>query len=211
MSSLTQIIEEIRNELRIESNGTAYCSIRGAARLIDIDESVLRYQLNLTNKTAGKNLPKLAESIVEQEFDMREFTQIGIPDLALAEIVYYYAHEAGKSCTKQAKLADKAFRALGIRAWIHEELGWRMTPPSQESQIPPKLNQYLKRIDMAHDVLKQVPKGYFCIYEKSQFLMKQLIDDGYAIGEFDLVDGSLGKCWANYRQVDILPSLNQRL
>lgn len=55
---------------------------------------------------------------------MISFSEEGIPDTAFAVICEYYAFEAGKRCTEQAKLVYRAFATIGIRTWIQRELGW---------------------------------------------------------------------------------------
>jgi len=48
----------------------------------------------------------------------------GIPDTAIAIILEYYAFDAGRYSTKQARLVCRSFNTIGIRAWIQDKLGW---------------------------------------------------------------------------------------
>ena len=112
------IFENIQEELRIDAEtGVGYCSIRGAATIAGVDESTLREQF----KSAGLEPSKLAESLVEKGFEGAElasFAQTGIPDLALAVILEYYAMYAGRHCNPTARVAYDSFAAIGIRTVI---------------------------------------------------------------------------------------------
>ena len=112
---LQQIIEQIQSEIKVNSDGLGFVSIRGAARLCDVDESAIRRGLKTgTEKIATK----LGMFLVKQGFEVRSFStwsDIGVPDLALSAILEYYAYEAGKRCTELAKSCCRAFRAIGVR------------------------------------------------------------------------------------------------
>ncbi|MBD2536636.1 hypothetical protein H6G97_48255 [Nostoc flagelliforme FACHB-838] len=64
--------------------------------------------------------------------ELREWKTNGIPDVAIAIILEYYAYEAGRYCTKQARLVCRSFNTIGIRAWIQDLLGW--TKPTSNSE-----------------------------------------------------------------------------
>ena len=53
---------------------------------------------------------------------------------AIALILDYYAYDAGRYCTKQARLVCKAFTAIGIRGWMQEILKWKK--PENNYQVP---------------------------------------------------------------------------
>jgi len=86
----------------------------------------LRYALNID---AGKNLSQLAKFLVQQGFEgagINQWSQTGIPDLAIAFILEYYAYECREDRRKeQAKKFCRAFRAIGFRAWAQQQLGWQ--------------------------------------------------------------------------------------
>ena len=113
------IFENIQKELRIDAvTGVGYCSIRGAATIAGVDQESVRKAL----KTGADLEPsKLAESLVEKGFkgaDLTAFVQTGIPDLALAGILEYYAMYAGRYCNPTARAAYSSFAAIGIRTVI---------------------------------------------------------------------------------------------
>lgn len=115
-SSLEVAIAQITDELMIDESGAGLATIRGVARLADVAHNTL-----LESFQGGrKNESKLAAKLIESGFDPGRFSEDGVPDLAIAEILEYYGYEAGRRCKEQARLACKAFRAIGIRAYIAE-------------------------------------------------------------------------------------------
>ena len=112
------IFENIQSELRVDPvTGIGYCSIRGAARIAGVDQN------GLARNFRGEDLEpsKLAESLMDKGFkgeDLALFAQTGIPDLALAGILEYYAIDAGRYCNPTARAAYKTFASIGIRTVI---------------------------------------------------------------------------------------------
>jgi hypothetical protein len=100
-----------------------------------IDEKAIRSSLD----SAELKPSRLAIILAEHGFhpaELQEWKTNGIPDIAIAIILDYYAHEAGRYCTKQARLVCKAFNTIGVRAWIQDILGWVKPPTVQQPQSP---------------------------------------------------------------------------
>ncbi|MHC5937898.1 hypothetical protein [Nostoc sp.] len=120
---ISQIIEQIKEEIEVDANGQAKASVRATARLAGVDHAAI-----INHLQSGELKPtKLAQSIIIQGFEtgeLREWRTVGIPDMAIAIILEYYAYEAGRYCTKQARLVCRSFNTIGIRAWIQDKLGW---------------------------------------------------------------------------------------
>lgn len=123
MTQIEKVISQIQSEFRLNNEGKAFVSIRGAARLADVDATGL--SRSLTSGVDQSQRP-LAAFLIEQGFegvDLIEWANTGIPDTALALILSYYAHEAQERYrTQQAKLCCYAFQAIGIRSWIQQQL-----------------------------------------------------------------------------------------
>ena len=62
----------------------------------------------------------------------------------------------------------------------------------------PKLNIYAQRVQIASQW--NIPVGYWCVFHEISLLANK-IGETYQVGEYDLIDGSVGKCWSNYRRV----------
>ncbi|MCC5633220.1 hypothetical protein LC613_37635 [Nostoc sphaeroides CHAB 2801] len=93
-------------------------------------------ELGIIEAKAELYTPKqIASELMLQGFsaaDLSQWRTDGIPDIAIAIILEYYAYEAGRYCTKQARLVCRSFNTIGIRAWIQDKLGW--TKPVSNSE-----------------------------------------------------------------------------
>jgi hypothetical protein len=132
---IAQIIEQISQEITVDSNGRGKASIRATARLADVDATGLVRSL----KTSVDNSPsKLAQKLINKGFEGVEilaWSQSGIPDVAVASILHYYGYEAGKRCSLQARLACEAFESVGVRAWMQDITGWTKPTTSNETAL----------------------------------------------------------------------------
>lgn len=170
---VAQIIEQIKQEITVDSNGQGRASIRATARLADIDATGLVRSL----KTAVDNSrSKLALKLVRKGFEGVEilgWSQSGIPDLALAAILHYYGYEAGKRCTEQARLACEAFESIGVRAWMQDITGWTKTTTQQPAQPPtptlPPVEQRLHTLVQAMKILAELTGGRLNPYTEQHF------------------------------------------
>lgn len=120
------IPEEIKQEFSVEADGKTYASHRATARLCNVSHSAI----NKLIKKIGGNLrvPKSLESFAKQDFEGGN-----LPDILVAKIIEYYAFDADRYCTEQAKLLFRTFSIIGIRTWIQQELNWQA--PQQPRSI----------------------------------------------------------------------------
>lgn len=81
---------------------------------------------NLLDKIAvNLDLPESIEILRGQDFEGVNL----IPDTVASRIIEYYAFDAKRYCTEQAKRVYKAFGAIGFRSWVQTELGWQYSQP----------------------------------------------------------------------------------
>lgn len=136
MSQIEQVAKQIKSEFRVDSEGKVTVSLRGAARLANIEQSSLSRAFD----TDAQKPSQLAQFLIEQgvEVDAQKRWLIdGIPDTALSLILEYYAHECQERYrSQQAKLCCRAFNSIGIRAWVHKSIGWEKP---QQSAIAPEV------------------------------------------------------------------------
>ena len=121
---LTSVLEQIGAEIEVDAQGKGKASIRATARLAGVSDMALRKAF----KSANSEPSELAKKLIKQGFDAANFinwSSTKIPDIAIALILEYYALDAGRFCTEQAKLAYKAFAAIGIRTWMQQIKGWQ--------------------------------------------------------------------------------------
>ena len=193
-NNIVRIPDEIRNEFRIGADGKAFVSIRGAARIADINDKTLGDSLKTA---AGINPSKLAQTLTDKGFEPAGFFVSGIPDVALAIILKYYAFKANRT-TEQAERFYDAMSAVGIRTWMQQQLNWNPIS-SQAPYWYQRLMLFLSQ--------NKVPAGYFSIFQETITLVGDLEAAGYVLPDNAIPDISIGKCWANYlRTQDINPS-----
>ncbi len=125
MSTLFALPKEIQKEFSIDSDGKASASQRGTARLAGVSQEAVR-----------KLLLKLRDNLEVSEslksYVGQDFKGNNLPDTLVASIIEYYTFEAGRYCTKQAKLVFRAFATVGFRVWTQQQLGWQ---PIQERKL----------------------------------------------------------------------------
>jgi hypothetical protein len=212
-NNIVHIPDEIRSEFRIDADGKAFVSIRGAARIVGINDKTLSDSFKtaagisaventetLTNKgvaLAGINPSKLAQMLLDSGFAPSDFAETGIPDVALVIVLKYYAFKA-KRTTEQAERFYDAMSAIGVRTWIQQQLNWN-----------PVLNKapfWYQRL-VLFLAQNKVPVGYFSIFEETIKLVGDLETVGYVIPDNAIPDISIGKCWATHlRSEDIEPN-----
>jgi hypothetical protein len=171
---ITQVIEQIKEEIQIDSNGHGKASIRATARLADVQDSSLRRAF----LGAALEPSALAKNLIQQGFDsaaLQDWSEQGIPDMGVAAIVEYYAFDAGRYCKQQARLVCKAFNRIGVRAWMQDITGWSKpngqnhTQP-QQTPTPalPPVEQRLQTLVLAMKTLAELTGGRLNPYMEQQ-------------------------------------------
>lgn len=131
---LADVIEQIKSEIDVDSQGKSKASVRATARLAGVSDTALRKALS----SANLEPLELAKRLILQGFDAANLSQWlthGIPDMAIATILEYYAFDAGRYCNEQARLAYKAFAATGVRIWIQQIKGWQQPSISVKEEV----------------------------------------------------------------------------
>jgi prophage antirepressor-like protein len=77
-------------------------------------------------------------------------------------------------------------------------------PPPETFAYKLTLKPYTARIVWGFQIRKNIPEGHWCVFlEGAEILMHMEMLLGSVdleMKQFDLLDGSIGKCWANYRK-----------
>ena len=85
--------------------------------------------------------------------------------------------------------------------WVFEEVlpSIRKTGSYSATQPTKAITHYGDRVA---DIRKHLskPQGYWCVIEKCNHLLLEVENSGYAINQFDLLDGSIGIRWSAYRE-----------
>ncbi|MEH2120560.1 hypothetical protein [Nostoc sp.] len=170
---VARIIDQIKQEITVDSNGQGKASLRATARLAGVDAAGLFRSL----KTAVDNSrSKMVEKLIHKGFegvDILGWSQSGIPDAAVAAILHYYGYEARKRCSEQARLACEAFESIGVRAWMQDIMGWTK-PATQPQEQPstlalPPVEQRLHTLVLAMKTLAELTGGRLNPYMEQQF------------------------------------------
>ncbi|WP_414572660.1 hypothetical protein [Nostoc sp. CCY 9925] len=168
---IAQIIEQIKQEITVDSNGHGKASIRATARLAGVSAVAVLKTLDSVNQEPSK----LAQVLMESGFDavnLNQWRTNGIPDIAIAIILDYYAYEAARYCTKQAKLICRAFKTIGVRAWMQDIMGWTKPTTQQPEQPPapalPPVEQRLHTLVLAMKTLAELTGGRLNPYMEQQ-------------------------------------------
>ena len=98
-------------------------------------------------------------------------------------------------------LGSKLPSAERFQDWLVEEALPSIRKTGSYSATQPKkaITHYGDRIaDIRKHLTK--PQGYWCVIEKCNHLLLEVENAGYAINQYDLLDGSVGSRWATYRE-----------
>ncbi len=193
---MEQLFQKFSDEFNIKPDGKVNSSIRGVARLCDVESSSLSRALNSADAQSPSLLSQFLAECGFKGDAQKQWIKGGIPDTAISHILEYYAYECQERYRKQqAKQFSRAFRAIGIREWVHQQKNWK--PQSQQTG-----NAYTKRLQFSQEKIK-LPEDYWCIFDECSKLMG-FLERHFKIDQLDLIDGSVGKRWANYRNHRIL-------
>lgn len=130
MSNLTQLPLDVRKEFSIDSDGKAYVTASGLARLTGISRRALCTRL-LENIKGNKNLPECLKPFAGMNFKGEQNQEFVIPDIVASAIIEYYAFES-KVRKEQAVSVYRAFASIGFRAWIQQELGYKQADDTND-------------------------------------------------------------------------------
>ena len=128
------------------------------------------------------NPQKMDCSILEQSFNSNTFRIALINESGLYAVIF-----------GSTKPEAKAFKR-----WVTSEVLPQIRKTGK-FEVKPKqeLNIYARRVQIASNW--NIPKGYFCVFHEISLLANK-IGQEYQVGEYDLIDGSVGKCWSKYRK-----------
>lgn len=164
--TLVHLPDDIKQEFSVNEKGEVSTTIRGCARLINIDESGLRKNFA---SGCGENPSKMSALLIGKGFQVRTFSENGIPDTAFVFICEYYAFDAGKRCTDEAKNLYRAFAAIGFRTWVQKELDWESKQQSPKTSPLSILKQTAETLNMMADEVIKLDEKYSELQEQVDY------------------------------------------
>lgn len=119
-SQLTEVLQGIRSEIKVDTDGKASITRNGLCVLLGISRSTF---------SVSRFPQKLAESLTAIGFiDVSRSFEQGVPDIAVACVIEYFSFDAQK-VSENAKVLYRAFAAVGVRAWFQEVVGFEKPKP----------------------------------------------------------------------------------
>ncbi len=98
-TDLGHVVEQVASEVNIDSQGRGRASIRATAKLAGVSDMALRKAFSSANLEPSE----LAKKLMMQGFEAANLSQWlsrGVPDIAIAIVLEYYALDAGRYCTE---------------------------------------------------------------------------------------------------------------
>ena len=106
-------------EISADSKGICSISIRGAAEVLGVPKSSLFRTLKALRSAVPLFGGQTSETIAGEDLSLSGF----ISDLDLALLLNWYATEAPRGRTNEAKDLAKLVLAIGVRGWMQAEAG----------------------------------------------------------------------------------------
>lgn len=114
-----------------------------------------------------------------------------------ALILEWYAFESQRT-NDVARDSFRKFAKKGIDSWIQDITGWNKSQ-SNVSSISQHTSVYIKRLENSRDHL--IDYEYWGVFQEAGWVFLMLEKEWKVpVEQFDLLDGSIGRKWSNYRE-----------
>ena len=198
-----KVIREIEQdgiEMGVLTDGTAYLSQSGLARLCGVDEAAIRrigteWQEELSKERGKKILNSLedpANWIERDSLFLKINNKRGIQNAYTAEIcraiLEYYAFEA----KPERETAKKNYRLLtrkSIEAFIYVQVGFNPLAKNDGWLL------VQERMKICND---STPKGYFSVFKENTDILISLAIEGLPCTDETIADISIGQTWGRH-------------
>ncbi len=107
------------------------------------------------------------------------------PDIVCMAVLEYYAFET-KAPNKEAITAYRRLATFGLQKFIYDALGYTPADPWK---------MYHARVSLLQD---SAPPGYFIVFHEIAPMIVDLINQGLAVNDHTVPDGSVGAHWARH-------------
>lgn len=157
--------------------------VNGLPVAIDVARALGYIDISATiSKKVSANYKQVAklETIEKEELGIRNDEIITLLEPGIYQLIF----------------SSKLHSAEKFREWVFQEVLPQIRKTGKyEPQS--KLNIYARRVQIASKW--EIPKGHWCVFHEISLLANK-VGETYQVGEYDLIDGSVGKCWSNYRK-----------
>lgn len=197
--SVTKEIERDGVGMGVLSDGTAYLTGSGLARMCGVDESIIRDIANNWSseqlKPRGREISNLLSdrgftgSSLFFPVEVNKSTHHAYPETVCAAFLEYYAFVA-KPTREHALNNFRKLAQSSLRAFVYVQIGYDPT-----NRIPECWGKFHDRVSLTHH---KVPAGYFSIFKEMADMIVYLIQAGLPVDESTVPDGSVGIHWGKY-------------
>jgi hypothetical protein len=119
---INSILAEFEKDLSVNEQGIGSMSRRALAKLCGVNQKSISYLLNnKILKYEENTLPKSLESLAGVDFSGVQ----NISDTVCVAILEYYAFDAGRHCTEDARNWYRAIASIGLRKLIQDACGYQ--------------------------------------------------------------------------------------
>jgi hypothetical protein len=188
-------------DMGVLSDGTAFLSGRGLARLCGVHHSRMGEILSEWSSTpekprimkikeilAGQGLIYKSPVIIALELDQTQ--TYAWPDTVCLAILEYYAFDAQQGDREQARKNYRLLAGKALHDFIYTQVGY-----DPRHQIPEHWRVFHDRVSLTHG---SVPTGYFCIFKEIADMVVHLGQNGVHIDASFVPDISVGLIWSKH-------------
>jgi hypothetical protein len=188
-------------DMGVLSDGTAFLSGRGLARLCGVYHSVMGEILADWNSMPQKpRIKKIKEILAGQgliykspviiAFELDQTQTYAWPDTVCLAVLEYYAFDAQQGNPKQARDNYRLLAGKALHDFIYTQVGY-----DPYHQIPEHWRVFHDRVSLTHS---SIPEGYFCIFKEISDMVVYLGQKGVHIDSSFVTDISVGSIWGKH-------------
>jgi hypothetical protein len=166
------------------SDGTAYLTARGLARLCGVDHTlILQLGQDWNSKSPRPRTARIKEALRQQGLFMPEpyisiivdgTSHHAYPEVVCMAVLEYYAFDATQGSRETALRNYRLLARRSFREFIYAQVGY-----DPQQLIPAAWRQFHDRVSLVYDT---VPAGYFSIFKEIADIVVTLINEGVKIG-----------------------------
>jgi hypothetical protein len=182
------------------SDGTAYLTARGLARVCGVDHTqVLQLSQDWSIPKPRPRTSRIKAVLRQQGLHMPSpyiaitvegSTHHAYPEVVCMAVLEYYAFDATQGSRETALRNYRLLARRSFREFIYAQVGY-----DPKHQIPAAWRQFHDRVSLVYD---SVPAGYFSVFKEIADIVVTLISEGVAIGQSFIPDISVGHHWSKF-------------
>ena len=187
-------------QMGVLEDGTPFLTGRGLSIICGISSASLNdWGYNVPKIGDRLRMGKMADLLSAQGFEGdRLFKKVlfngqevnAYPDSVCMAFMEYYAFEAGRYCTKEAKANYRVLARKTLREFIYRTVGY-----DPKDVVPLDWRHFHDRL-----VLNPVPIGYYSAFKEMADVVVCSIREGLIVDSHTVPDISVGQIWSKYWQ-----------